>query len=45
MSKKRPLTEGQTRVLQKGLNKPTPQSNMRPVKPPPAPTPKPKKNQ
>lgn len=39
MSEKKPLNEGLMKTLQKGLNKPTPQSTMRPVAPPPPPQP------
>lgn len=39
MSEKKPLTEGTVRGVQKGLNKPSGNANLKPIKPPPAPTP------
>ncbi len=43
MTDKRIITEGQTRTLQKGLNKPSQPTNLKPSKPPPAPMPPKKK--
>ena len=42
MSDKKPLTEGHVRNLEKGLNKPENQANLKPIKPPPSQKPKPK---
>jgi len=44
MSDKKPLTEGHVRKVEKGLNKPSNSNNVRPIKPPPAPKPKPSQN-
>lgn len=40
MSDKKPINEGYVRGMQKGNNKPTESSNVKPNRPPPAPKPK-----
>lgn len=39
MSEKKPLTEGHVRDMQKGFNKPTQSTNIKPTQPPPPPQP------
>ncbi len=41
MSEKKPITEGHVRGIQKGVDKPTQPTNMRPIVPPPVPKPPP----
>jgi hypothetical protein len=40
MTGKKPLTEGHVKDLQKGNYKPDPSKNIKPIQPPPPPTPK-----